>query len=137
MRKLLAQIVRFVGISGVGWLIDFSLFTVLTSLLKVPVTAANMISSLPAITLVFLVSTRKIFEGPGKVPVAVRYVLYLLYQLVLVTAVSVAAGQLAPWIAGLFGGRLESLSGILAKILITPVTMTANFIVMKLMTEKM
>lgn len=136
MKRLFTQIFRFVGISGIGWLIDFGIYTVLTTFAGVPVTAANMISSFPAITLVFIVSTRKIFDRGGRIPVPVMYALYLAYQLILVFAVSKIAGYLALWIAGLYAGRLAGISKILAKIIITPITMTANFVVMKLMTEK-
>ena len=136
MKKLFLQFFGFVGISGVGWLIDFSIYTVLTSCTDIPVAVANMISSFPAISLVFLVSTRKIFENGGHLPIWTRYVLYLLYQLLLVTVVSIAAGKLAPWLAELFGGKLAAFSKLLAKIIITPVTMTINFLVMKFMTEK-
>lgn len=136
MKKLFLQFFGFVGISGVGWLIDFSIYTALTSFTDIPVVYANMISSFPAITLVFLVSTRKIFKNGGHLPLWARYMLYLLYQLVLVTLVSVAAGKLALWLAVLFGGKLAAFSKLLAKIIITPVTMTVNFLVMKIMTEK-
>ena len=63
--------------------------------------------------------------------------MYLAYQIVLIFLVSAAASRLAPWIANLFDGQFASLSKILAKILITPITMTLNFIVMKFMTEKL
>lgn len=137
MKKLIVQFFGFIGISGVGWLIDFTIYTVLTSFTGIPVSFANIISSFPAITLVFLVSTRKIFSGEGRTPVWVRYIIYVLYQIVLVSLVSVLAGKLAGWLPGILPDGLDGISKILAKIIITPVTMTVNFLVMKLMTEKM
>ncbi|MDO5444378.1 MAG: GtrA family protein [Eubacteriales bacterium] len=137
MKKLFFQFFGFIGISGIGWLIDFSIYTCLTSFTDIPVAYANMISSFPAITLVFIVSTRKIFDNGGKIPVYAKYIIYLFYQFVLVALVSMAAGKLAPWLGEIFEGKFENISKLLAKIAITPITMVMNFIVMKLMTEKM
>ena len=137
MKKLLKQIFGFIGVSGIGWIIDFTIYTVLTSIVEVPVFYANMISSVPAITFVFMISTHKIFSKGEKLPLSVKYILYLLYQLILVTAVSAIAGRLALWIAGLFAGKLGTISKILAKICITPITMAVNFVVMKFMAEKL
>ena len=137
MRKLITQIIKFIGISGLGWLLDFSIYTVLTTFAGVPVFYANMMSSIPSVTMVFLVSTRKIFVNGGRLPVWAKYIVYLAYQLVLIFLVSAAASRLAPWIANLFDGQFANISKILAKILITPITMTLNFIVMKFMTERL
>lgn len=137
MKKLLEQFVRFVGISGLGWLIDFSLYTLLTAKLGVSVFFANILSSLPAITLVFFVSTRKIFRNSPRVPLWVKYALYVGYQLVLLLAVSTLAQGIAAGCIRLFGAGIAPLAPIMAKILITPCTMVCNFGVMKIMTEKM
>lgn len=141
IRNLIRQAVRFVGISGCGWLIDFSIYIILTETFRFPVAYANMISAIPAVTLVFLVSTRKIFANKkGGLPLWGKYIVYFLYQMALVFCVS--------WVGeGLF--RLLSKTAmmnisliaehlkILCKILITPITMTANFFVMKVLCEKL
>ena len=48
-------------VSGVGWVIDFGIYTLLTGPMSFPVALSNYISSVPAITFVFFVSTRKMF----------------------------------------------------------------------------
>ena len=63
--KLIKQAFKFFGISGIGWLIDFLIYTILTSVLKINVDVSNMISSLVGVSFVFLVSTRKIFQTLG------------------------------------------------------------------------
>ena len=93
MRKnslpLLKQAVRFLAVSGSGWLIDFSVFVFLTEWLHLIVAYANMLSSIPAITLVFIVSTRKIFSAQNrKIPLWGKYAIYFLYQMILVSCVS-------------------------------------------------
>lgn len=136
MRKILVQFFKFVGISGIGWLIDFTIYTLLTTVFNVPVFYANCISAVPAVTLVFLVSTKKIFQKSHKLPLIVKYIVYLLYQFVLLVFVSSVCSWLADWIIASFNGQYDSVAKIAAKILITPITMIMNFFVMKIMVEK-
>lgn len=136
MSKLIAKFFRFIGISGVGWIIDFVIYTLLTGAAGLPVAPSNYISTVPAITLVFFVSTRKLFLcRPDGLSLRAKYVLYVVYQLLLVTAVSF----LAQWLAGVLPLLLPFLGGfakLAAKILITPVTMVCNFFVLKYLAEK-
>lgn len=141
MRRLLSQILRFVGISGVGWLLDFSIFWALTSLGGLSVASANMLSSVPAITLVFCVSTYKIFQkNRTRLPLFGKYLLYFGYQMALVFCVS----WLGQWLFGLLSGTALADAAVVGthlelvcKILITPITMAANFCVMKVLSEKL
>ena len=132
MRSLLNKLFRFALISGVGWLIDFSVYTALTRLTAVPVAAANYLSSLPAITYVFLVSTRRLLAcRTERASRLTKYLVYALYQLALVSAASFAmqalSGALTP---------VTQYHKLAAKILITPFTMTANFFVLRASAEK-
>lgn len=132
MRNLLNKFLRFALISGVGWLIDFSVYTALTRLTPIPVAAANYVSSLPAITYVFFVSTRKLLScKTDRASRLTKYLVYALYQLALVSAASFAMQALSGVLAGYTQyGKLA------AKILITPFTMTANFFVLRMIAEK-
>ncbi len=138
MKKLFIQFIRFIGISGIGWCIDFSLYVVLTAVFRWQVFISNCMSAVPAVTLVFIVSTSKIFKRkPGRIPVYAKYIIYLLYQLLLLLVVS----SLGQWLADVImlrAGSVESiarLSKVIAKVMITPVTMVMNFWVMKLLSE--
>lgn len=135
MKNLIVQFVKFFGISGIGWCIDFGLYIVFTQILGWPVFQSNCLSSIPAVTLVFFVSTRKIFKkADSKIPVGIKYIVYLIYQAVLLTFVSMAGQHLAILIGRFWTSALVK---ILVKIVITPFTMVANFFVMKAMTEHM
>ena len=138
--SLLRQAVRFLAVSGTGWVIDFGGFYLLTTYGHLMVAYANMLSAIPAVTLVFMVSTRKIFANKkGGLPLWGKYFVYFLYQMALVFSVS--------WVGeGLFrllsGTALMNVSliaehlKIVCKILITPITMTMNFFVMKILCER-
>lgn len=139
MKKIFIQFIRFIGISGIGWCIDFSLYLVFTSAFHWPVFISNCLSAVPAVTLVFTVSTAKIFQKTsGKVPVYGKYAIYLVYQLCLLLIVS----SLGQWLSDsviLKAGDvmvIAKLSKVIAKIMITPVTMVMNFFMMKVLTEK-
>lgn len=141
MKKIIIQALKFFCVSGVGWIMDFGIYCLLTYGFHFNVMLANIISSVPAITYVFLVSTHKIFARKiGKIPLGVKYVIYLVYQLVQVLAIS-ALGQLlfnwlikpvTRWGIKFFINNLK----LIIKICITPITMILNFIIMKLLSEK-
>ena len=85
MQKLLQQGGFFVVISGIGWLLDFGIYALLTGPFSLPVLWSNMLSSLPAVTFVFLFSTRKIFAANhGHWSLRQKYLFYLCYQAVLI-----------------------------------------------------
>ena len=123
-------------VSGVGWVIDFGIYTLLTGPLLFPVALSNYISSVPAITFVFLVSTRKMFIcRPDGLSKKTKYFLSVIYQLILVTIVSFAAQWLAESLTHLLPAAAQY-TKLAAKVLITPVTMVCNFFVLKLIAEK-
>ncbi|NRV15039.1 putative flippase GtrA [Clostridium beijerinckii] len=83
------QMSKFLGISGTGWLIDFLIYLLLTIKLNLDVGYSNFISGIPALTFVFLVSTRKIFEykSDGH-SLKMKYSIYFLYQMILIVIIS-------------------------------------------------
>lgn len=138
---LLGQALRFFGVSGSGWLIDFCVFWVLTQFGGLKVAYANMLSSIPAITLVFFVSTRHIFAGRKEgLPLWKKYVIYFLYQMLLVFCVSWIGEGLYQLLSRTSLVQFPLLSEhlkLVCKILITPITMSINFVVMKLLCERL
>ena len=136
MSKLLKKLGIFLLFSGAGWIIDFGIYTILTGPMGFPVAGANYLSSVPAITFVFFASTRKTFRcRPEGLPKGMKYGIYVVYQLLLVTAVSFLAQALDPMLARLLPGMADY-SKLLAKVCITPVTMVCNFFVLRLIAEK-
>ena len=62
MKKLdLDKIIKFVLTSGIGFVLDFISYFMMTQLINISVVYANFTSSIIGATFVFIVSTRKIF----------------------------------------------------------------------------
>ena len=136
MSKLFKKLGAFLLFSGVGWIVDFGIYTILTGPVGVPVAGANYLSSIPAITFVFLASTRKTFRcRPDGLSMTMKYLIYVVYQLLLLTGVSFLARALDPLLARAIPVAAEY-SKLLAKVCITPVTMLCNFFVLRLIAEK-
>lgn len=136
MRRLLLQAVRFVGLSGIGWILDFTTYTIL-SIWSKNLVVNNTISSWIGVTFVFLFSTRMIFKNNSKISLKWKYVIYLLYQCVLIYFISkMLYGINAFLVAHFFNDVIVHFSAIISKILVTPITMVLNFFVMKGVIEK-
>ena len=125
--------------SGIGWILDFSTYCIITNITPINVMFANMISAIPATTYVFIMSNKKIFKDNNhKISLKTKYLIYFGYQIILVSLVSIL-GEL---LYNLFINKVTiklvlKYLKILVKILITPITMTLNFIVMKCLIEKL
>ena len=136
MKKLIIQFFKFLLISGTGWLIDTTIYTILTVILKYNVIFSNILSSIPAITFVFFVSTRKIFlTHIGKFGLKQKYLIYILYQIILIVTVSIIGQMLYNISEPLLNNK--GLLKIIIKLTITPITMITNFFVMKFLAEKL
>lgn len=140
MKRTIKQAFGFILISGIGWLIDFSIYCLLTGLLSFPVGITNVISSIPAITFVFFTSTKKTFcNKPGSLKLGYKYLIYFGYQLILLLCIS-TFGQFLYNVLIVSSlsqyALIAKYMKLLIKIIITPITMTINFIVMKLLIEK-
>lgn len=136
MKSLLKQGLKFVGFSGIGWILDFCIYTVL-GIWSQSLQINNTISSWVGVTFVFVFSTRHVFKNNSRISLKWKYGIYLLYQCVLIFVIS----KLLSIINGFILNYVEleivrSCSSIIAKILITPVTMTLNFFVTKIIIEK-
>jgi len=139
---------RFTLVSGTGWLIDIGLTLVLVALTVAPFWA-SVAGSLTAVTFVYFVSQVVSFDVGGRVR-GDRYWIWLIWHgLTLPLASALVAAlthALAPWsarllevLAGLgtglpLPGALVLAAGI-AKLAIAPVTLAANFLVMRRLVE--
>lgn len=136
-KKLFSQFIKFLFVSGIGWLIDFSLYAILTIEFNLKIFYANIFSSIPAISYVFLVSIKKIFVKSQKntLTIVQKYIIYFIYQLLLIFFISIVAQNLYI-LLGKYNLNFK-LMKIIIKVLITPVTMTINFFVIKYLAEKL
>ncbi len=136
LRKLLNQFIRFLFVSGTGWLIDFSLYFIFTNILKYEVFYSNILSSIPAITFVFIVSVKKIFKKKENgISIRKKYIIYFLYQMLLIFLISLLGQSL--YLIIVENNMEARIIKIIIKIIITPITMIINFFVMKFLTEKL
>lgn len=110
----------FVGVSGVGWLIDISAFLVLTELVGWLGSVSNAISSVLGIVFVFGFSHQCLFGGQRKDRMP-HFLTYLLYQALLVGGVSFAIDAIS---------QITGFAPIVAKLGLTPVTLALNYVVM-------
>ena len=127
MDKLLKQLIKFIGISGIGWILDFITYTILAIITK-NIFISNVIGAFAGITFVFYFSTKHIFENTNSISIKKKYFLYIIYQILLLYFIS----KLLVNIENLLSIYVvKQFSIILSKLIITPITMLLNFIVLK------
>lgn len=137
MRNLIRQAVKFIGISGIGWILDFITYTCL-GLVSNNLPMNNTISSWVGVTFVFIFATRKVFQNNSKISLKIKYIIYILYQIILIFFISKLLGCINIIIEkNITIDIILKFSSIISKILITPVTMVLNFFVMKGVIEKL
>lgn len=125
------------GISGVGWLINFAIYCFLFYIFFVSVFHANIIGAIPAVTLVFFVSVRNIFKKHiSKIPLWLKYVIYICYTFILLFLVSMLGQWLYDELIQFELNKIIiSLAPVLVKCGITVISMTCNFFMMRFLTE--
>jgi len=134
---LLSKFFKFLGVSGIGWLIDFSIYCVLVFAFYVSVFQANILSAIPAVTFVFFVSIRKVFvQKKSNFPLWLKYAVYICYSIILLLLVSMI-GQWGYEIIMRYDllAIFRSFAPILIKCCITGITMLCNFFMMRFMVE--
>lgn len=137
-RSLLNKIWKFLITSGIGFILDFITFTILSQVLGMRVLYANYLSSLVGATFAFIVSTHKIFDtNRTRIPLWAKYLMYIIYQLVLIFLVSYLGDMLDSFIVlHPDWGLIYNYHKLACKVIITPITMTCNFLVMRSLSEK-
>ena len=135
---LIVQALKFFMISGIGWIMDMCIFTILTTYTKVPTIVCNIISSIAAVTYVYITSTRKTFINTSKKRnLKNKYVYYIIYQVCMILLSSTLIGLLSRGLGKVSIEIISKYCKIIAKIIMTPVTMICNFIFMKWLIEKL
>lgn len=136
MKKILRQAAGFIGLSGIGWLLDFTAYIILGFVASNP-ERNNWISSWIGVTFVFIFATRKIFRNHSRISLEWKYLIYLIYQFLLILVISRVLQAVNLFLlAHISLDGMRRFSPVFAKILVTPVTMTVNFLVMKGIIEK-
>lgn len=137
LRNLLKQALGFVGLSGIGWILDFCTYTGL-GFISENLVLNNIISSWVGVTLVFTFATRKIFQNNSKISLRWKYLIYIGYQIILIFFISKLLNGINTAIVNNIDIEFVlRFSSVIAKILVTPITMILNFFVMKGVIEKL
>ncbi len=136
MKKILVEAIKFVGISGIGWIIDICIYLTLTYIIKCNVFLANVTSSLVGVTFVFIVSTRKLFKNNSKINLKIKYIIYVIYQILLIITASKIMLIISDTLKETNINIILNYINIIVKIIITPFTLLINYIVMKYLIEK-
>lgn len=137
MKELFKQAIHFVGLSGIGWILDFCTYTAL-GFVSTNLALNNVISSWGGVTFVFLFATRKVFKNTSKISLKWKYIIYIGYQVVLIFFISKVLAGINCWIISRVTIEfILRFSSIISKILVTPITMVLNFFVMKGIIEKL
>lgn len=137
MKKIIMQGIHFIGLSGIGWIIDFSIYAMLDVISK-RLFVNNIISSWAGVTFVFIFATRKIFQNNSNISLQWKYIIYIFYQCVLIFFISRLLSHINNIVLlKLSFSPIRNFSGIISKILVTPVTMILNFFVMRGVIEKL
>ena len=136
MSGLFLQAVKFIGVSGLGWILDFCTYTVL-GFFSQDLSVNNIISSWVGVTFVFLYGTKGEIQNNSRIPLKLKYIIYLLYQCVLIFFISKLLNTInAVIVEKTMIDLILRYSSIISKILVTPITMVLNFFVMKGVVEK-
>lgn len=132
LRNHAVALPRFALVAGLGWLIDLATLMSLSFALGIPAGWANVVSSLLAASLVYLISHHRVHEGqPDAVPM--RLAAYLAYTVVLVFSVSFVLQMLVGAISEYMAPGRALVAG---KVLVTPPQLLANFIVSRHLARK-
>lgn len=128
---------KFIGLSGIGWLLDFCTYTGM-GFLSENLILNNIVSSWVGATFVFIFASKKLFHNNSKIPLRWKYLVYIAYQCILIIFISILLNHInfiiishidAEWIL--------KFSSIISKVFVTPITMTINFFVMKGLIERL
>lgn len=137
MKRIMQQGIRFIGLSGIGWILDFFVYMSL-GLVSDNLTRNNMISSFVGVSFVFIFATRKVFKNESRIALQWKYLIYILYQCALTFCISkLLSGINSAIVTYISMELIVKFSSVIAKILVTPITMTLNFFVMKGIIEKL
>jgi putative flippase GtrA len=134
----LRSFIKFGALSGGGWLLDCFLLLLLTAKLSTPLTIANFISSSVAALSVFTISKFLVFKPNGASPILKTFI-YFGYTCAVILLASVIIGP-AAWLVKRTADYLaiELAPGqltFIAKVLITPPQLLANFLMSRYLVE--
>lgn len=128
---------RFVAVSGAGWVLDVVVFMALSGPAGWGVALANVAGGICGTLLVFTVSARSVFRrNDGSM--LQKLAVLLPFNLVVIVVSSVVLAGLAHVMSGLAAGYgiTDDAVRFAAKVLVTPFTLALNFVVVRFLLER-
>ncbi|WP_042195342.1 GtrA family protein [Paenibacillus camerounensis] len=128
------KIWSFIAVSGIGWIVDFGIYSCLIGLMKFSPIESNLISAAVAVIFVFFISVYKIFLNERKFIVG-GLILYLIYQAGSIYGFSFLINLSSNYITSL---KIlpDNIVPILMKCFYTPFTLVTNYLFMRFLTVK-
>jgi putative flippase GtrA len=133
------QGLRFVALSGIGWSIDTTVFTLLVAATPISVLLANIVGGACGASFAFLTSSRWVFSGVGS-RTTLRLTLYLVYTVLLILTASVLVDLAHAGLTALADSARSAAPraaiAFVAKCLVTPLLLTSNFFVARYLARR-
>lgn len=132
----MVRVIKFVFVSGIGFIIDFTLYSILIRIIDMDIFLLSFLTALAGVTFVFFTSTKKVFEtNTTRIPLKYKYLIYVIYQTILLLICS----KIIVILNGVFSSSsiylVSKYSKELAKLCIPVFTLTINYFVMKKITK--
>ncbi|MES2933326.1 MAG: GtrA family protein [Pseudomonadota bacterium] len=126
---------HFIGIAGIGWLVDTGVFYIIVSTTLGAPFLANIAGGVCGASITFLGSRKKIFlRQRGRT--WVRLAIYILYTLGLLIVASAAVHGLTASAHDLYPSYPIAWIAVAAKIIVTPGTLALNFLVARFLNTR-
>lgn len=136
---LFLPFLKFGGLSGLGWILDFCIFLALVRFVQAPPFLANAASSGIAALSVFLLSRELIFNKADG-GLATRLSLYFSYVIVVILLASLSVQFISSILDRILGAYAwhpaETMVASIAKIMVTPPQLGLNFLVSRMLSER-
>ena len=134
-RSVLVQGLLFVMVSGVGWLVDVTVLMALSGPAGWGLIEANIASGSCGVLVVFAVSSKAIFQrNTGSM--AQKLAVLLIFNLVVILASSFMLAAIAQGLSNLALDVPPAALRLLAKVLVTPLTLLLNYVVVRFLVER-
>jgi putative flippase GtrA len=134
------QALSFAFVSGVGWVLDFLILSMLVNG-DVSPGLSNLCSATVAAIFVYFVARKFIFKRSFGLAATGGFVFYVIYTLCIVLFFSFLIQLLTPWLHDLLIGIGVNLtlafSAMISKVIVTPINLAINFVVAKFITLRM
>ena len=138
-RERLRRPLQFAGLSGIGWLIDTAVYLALIGNFHFSVFYAGVLGGICGASFGFLTANRFVFPG-GTRGLSRRLTTYIVYTTLLIIVASALVDLVCRglWCAAAYFKLVASWPTIafLAKCVVTPALLTANFLLARKLSQK-